>query len=154
MNRMKKLFSILIVCTMVLSLAACGGKEPQSATCKIEQNGAQVTMVLDAEGDKVTKITQTSTLALDSFTDEQKELLKESLNQAAEIYKEIEGVKYTSDVTDTEISETITINTDKETLKTVSEKGLLPITGDSDAASLSFSKSKESLKDAGWTIEE
>ena len=131
MNRMKKLIGILLVCCMAVSLFACGGsKEPQSATCTTEQDGVLITMVFDAEGDKVTKITQTSTLSLEGYTDDIIESIKTSVEDASDMYDGIDGVEHSAEITDTEITEKIVINADKDTLKEVISKGLLPIEGD------------------------
>ena len=154
MNRMKKLIGMLLVCCMAVSLFACGGKEPQSATCTTEQDGVLVTMVFDAEGDKVTKITQTSSLSIEGLSEDIIESVKEAVDDTAKTYDAIDGVEYSSEITDTELTEKIVINADKDTLKEVISQGLLPIEGDDDNVSvLSFSESIKALEDAGWTVE-
>lgn len=151
---MKKIISIMIACVMVLGLVACGGKEVESAAvCKIEQNGVEIEMVLDAKGDKITKIHQTSSISIEGYSEEQVQSLQDMVDQTAETYKAIEGITYEIEQDDTEIAEKISMNVgDKDTLKAVIDAGLLPVTGD-NVTQLSLKSTKEALKESGWTVE-
>lgn len=151
---MKRVVSMIAVCVMALGLMACGKEEVKSAAvCKIEQNGVPIEMVLDAKGDKITKINQTARISIEGFSEEQVNAIQETIDQAAAVYKEIEGVSYEIEQNDTDIAEKIIMNVeDKDTLKAVIDAGLLPVTGD-NITQLSLKKTKESLESAGWTIE-
>lgn len=151
---MKRIISIMVACVMVLGLVACGGKEVESAAvCKIEQNGVKIEMVLDAKGDKITKINQTSSISIEGYSEEQVQSLQDMVDQTAETYKAIEGITYEIEQDDTEIDEKISMNVgDKDTLKAVIDAGLLPVTGD-NVTQLSLKSTKEALEEAGWTVE-
>ncbi|MGC4020032.1 MAG: DUF1307 domain-containing protein [Muricomes sp.] len=117
-----RIISCLAVAMMVL--VGCGAKE-QTAVCTLEDStsGLVTQMVLDAKGDKITKLTQTNTVPLDGFPEEQKAALEESIKDIQAQYNAIEGTKYSFDATDTELKETIEIEVgNKETLKAVAEK--------------------------------
>lgn len=146
----KKLITMFLLVCMALAAVGCGAAKKQTATCTIEQNGAKVQMDLEAEGDKIVKLTQTSTVPLDGITDEIMEAVDQEIEAAKERFEGIDGVTYSSDKTDTELKEVIVINTDKETLKAVTEKGLLPVEGNTD--SLSLEATKKSLEKNGWTV--
>lgn len=146
----KKAAILLTLCLVFTVFAGCGKKE-QSATCTIEQNGAKVEMVLDAEGDKVVKLTQTTVVPLEGLDEDTAAVLEETLKQYEEIYAAYDSVKYEHEQSDTELKETVAIDLeDKDELKELSDAGLLPIEGDADTISLK--KSKEALEEAGWTV--
>lgn len=55
---MKKSVCFLAACIFMSGLTACSQEEVQNAaTATIEQNGVTMSMVFDAKGDTVTKIT-------------------------------------------------------------------------------------------------
>lgn len=151
----KKAALLLTLCLMFTVFAGCGKKE-QSATCTIERNGVAIEMVLDAEGDKVTKMTQTTISPLEGLDEdtaaELEEMeLEEMLKQCEENYAAYDSVTYEYELSDTEMKETVAIDLeDKDELKELSDAGLLPIEGDADTISLK--KNKEALEEAGWTV--
>ena len=153
---MKKLLSLIVVCALSFALAACGGTEIEevkgAATCTIEQDGVSVKMVMDAKGDVVTKITQTSVMSLEGIAEEQIEQLNAILEETKASYEGIGSVEYSAELTETELVETIVIPTDEETLAAVIEAGLLPVDGE-DVTALSLEMTKENLAAAGWTVE-
>lgn len=151
---MKRVISVIAACVMVLGLAACGGKEVKNAAvCKIEQNGAEIEMVLDAKGDKITKINQTVKISIEGYSEEQVQSLQDMVDQVAETYKEIDGITYEIEQDNTEIAEKISMDVEnKDTLKAVIEAGLLPVEGD-NVTKLSLKSTKEALEKAGWTVE-
>ena len=151
---MKRVISIIAACVMVIGLVACGEKEVKNAgECKIEQNGVEIKMVFDAKGDKITTLHQTSEIDIEGFSKEDVEMLQETIDKAAEVYEDIDGVSYEIKQDDAEIIEKIDMNVgDKDTLKAVIDKGLLPVTGD-NVTQLSLKETKKSLETAGWTME-
>ena len=68
---MKKAAGILLAGCMVVGLTACGGGKEETTTCTLEQNGVVIEMNLVAKGDKVTKLTQTSTINVEGYAEEQ-----------------------------------------------------------------------------------
>nr|WP_308000280.1 DUF1307 domain-containing protein [uncultured Merdimonas sp.] len=151
---MKKLLCVLLSCLMISALTACGGEEEvkDAAVGTIEQNGVTVTMRFDAAGDKITKITQESVVPIDGYTEEQIQAFRDAIEDATAAYEDIENVDYSWEETDTELTETIVIPTDKETLKAVIDAGLLPVSGD-NVTELSLEQTKEGLENSGWTFE-
>lgn len=151
---MRKILCVLVSCLMISALTACGKEEEikDAAIGTVEQNGISITMRFDAAGDRITKITQESVIPVEGYTEEQKQAVRDVVEKAAATYADIENVEYSSEETDSEIKETIVIPTDEETLTTVIDAGLLPVT-DSDVTALSLEQTKEGLQDAGWTFE-
>lgn len=151
----KSVISIISIFVMTMTvLAGCGNKQQQTATCTLKDpdSGLINEMILEAEGDTVTKLTQTNTVSLEGWTEEQLAYLDENVKAIEEQYNEIEGTQYTSSVTGTEFKEIIEIAMDnKDTLKAVTEKGLLPVEGSTER--ISFESTKKNLTDLGWTVE-
>lgn len=150
---MKKMICVILSSLMLLALTACGEEEVKDAAVgTVEQNGVSITMRFDAAGDTITKVTQESSIPLAGYTEEQIQTLRDSIADAAATYEAIENVEYSSEETETELKETIVIPTDEETLKTVIDEGLLPVSGD-NVTELSLEQTVEGLKEAGWTFE-
>ncbi|RGD75365.1 DUF1307 domain-containing protein [Anaerofustis stercorihominis] len=151
---MKKVLKVILALGLVFMMAGCGSKA-QTATFNYSSNGVDVKMVADAEGDTITKLTQTSTINTKNFNSSQIKQLKKVVEESKDTYKNIKGITYKAEESGDKIVETIIIPTDEETLKTVISKGLLPVTGSSgEVTKLSLDKTKESLQKAGWTLEE
>lgn len=150
---MKKILCAVLVCLMMFTLTACKEEEVKGAgKATIEQDGVTTTMVFDAEGDTITKVTQTSTMSIEGFSEEQLQMIRDAVADAEASYKEIGSVEYTTEEKDGQFVETIVIPTDEETLKAVVSAGILPVDGD-DVTELSLEQTEKSLGDAGWTIE-
>ena len=151
---MKKQLCALMAGAAVLCLTACGGgKEVQNAaTATLEQNGVTMTMSFDAKGDVVTKITQESVIDLSGYTDEMIDMLDSTVETAEETYADIEGVEYSCEQEDGKLVEKIVIPTDKDTLQTVVEQGLLPVDNE-NVTQLSLKATTDNLEESGWTIE-
>lgn len=159
---MKKMFkrvsAIVLSLMMVAALAGCGSQKEEKAVlrCKQEQQGYAVEMVFDAKGDRATRLTQIGTLDLTDLPEEAVAAVDDSLKQMEDTYKEMKGVEYSYKKEDKKITETIVIDLSEETIKAMSESGLLPVESNSDKAVkvISIKQSRESLEKNGWTIEE
>lgn len=151
---MKKQLCALMVGTAMLGLTACGGEEEvqNAATATLEQNGVTMTMTFDAKGDVVTKITQESVIDLSGYTEEQIDSLNSTVETAEETYADLENVEYSCEEEDGKLVERIVIPTDKETLQSVVEQGLLPV-DDENVTQLSLEATVDNLESSGWTIE-
>ena len=150
---MKKIVCVLLSSLMLLNMTACGEKEVKDAAVgTVEQDGVSITMRFDAAGDTITNITQESVMPIEGYTEEQIQTIRDSIADAAATYEAIENVEYSSEETDTELREVIVIPTDEETLKTVVDAGLLPVS-DENVTELSLEQTVEGLKEAGWTFE-
>lgn len=152
MKCMKRLFCLILTNLMILSLIGCGGKE-QSTTLLYEESGVTMEYKMDAKGDIVHTITQTSILDCSEYTEEEIAAIEELVAQTGASYEEYEGVTYESAVEGTTLKEIITIDaSNSDTLTTLSEAGLLPIDGDS--TKISLKKTVESLESQGWVVQE
>lgn len=151
---MKKIVCLLLVSLMMISVTACKEEEEVKGAGKatLEQNGVTTTMTFDAKGDTITKVTQTSAMSIEGFSEEQLQMIRDAVADAEASYKEIGSVEYTTEEKDGQFVETIVIPTDEETLEAVISAGILPVDGD-DVTELSLEQTEKSLGDAGWTIE-
>lgn len=150
---MKKWICALMAGALMLSVAACGKEEVKNAgKATMEQNGTTVTMSFDAKGDIVTKITQESVIDLSVYPEEAVAALDEAIAEAEATYAALEGVQYTCETTDQQMTETIVIPTDEDTLKAVVNQGLLPVEGENVTA-ISLEDTLDSLESSGWTVE-
>ena len=84
--------------------------------------------------------------------DEMIDMLDSTVETAEETYADIEGVEYSCEQEDGKLVEKIVIPTDKDTLQTVVEQGLLPV-DDENVTQLSLKATTDNLEESGWTIE-
>ena len=150
---MKKSVCVLAACIFMCGLTACSQEEVQNAaTATIEQNGVTMSMVFDAKGDTVTKITQESVIDLTGYTEEEIAAVNSTVEAAKEIYAELDGIEYSTEEKDGQIIEKIVMPTDEETLEVMIDQGLLPVS-DENITQLSLDATLENLESSGWTIE-
>lgn len=150
---MEKLLCSLMAILMVFSMVARGGGEPKTVVMNINQNGTNIDYQMDAEGDIVKKITQTSTLDCTGYTEEQIAAVEEACAEYATVYGEIESVTYETKIDGTNFTEIITIDAPNiDELKTIVELGLLQM--EDDAKFISLEKSIELLESQGFVIVE
>ena len=150
---MKKSVCVLAACIFMSSLTACSQEEVQNAaTATIEQNGVTMSMVFDAKGDTVTKITQESVIDLTGYTEEEIDAVNSTVEAAKEVYADLDGIEYSTEQKDGKIIEKIVMPTDEETLEMMIDQGLLPVS-DENITQLSLDATLENLENSGWTIE-
>jgi len=110
-------------------------------------------MQLEAKGDTIHTMTQTSTVEVGELTDEQKTLVEDEIKKAEANFADIKGAEYTYEFGDTELKETITIDmTDSDSLDQLSSKNLLPIQG--STSKISLKATRTNLEEQGWTVVE
>jgi len=144
---------LMAVGLSALMLIGCGSTKEQSVTLTNESSGVKVDMLLEAKGDTLQKMTQTSTLDISAYGEEYVDLFQEQIDLAEEKFEGITGATYSYDYGDTELKEIITIDmTDTDSLDKLSNENLLPIEGTTSKVSLE--KTKESLVGQGWTVVE
>lgn len=149
---MKKWCSFLLTAMLLFALTACGSKA-QTVTLLSEdtESGISTKYTMEADGDIVHTITQVTTMDCSDFTEEQIDVIKESVEQYKAIYGEVEGVTYDVEITDTAMTETIVIDASNETtMSALSESNLMPIEGE---GSISFEKTVDSMTEQGWTVQ-
>ena len=125
---MKKLFTLMLALLFVFSFTACGKSEPQTVTLHIEDSGVISQYVMEADGDVVHTIKQTTTMDCTGFVEEQFNIIDEAVAQYQAIYDAIEGVTYSVEVTETSMIEFLTIDaSNMDTIKALSDQGLMPV---------------------------
>ena len=147
---MKKYLTFLMAVILVFSFAACKKSDPQMVTLNIEDSGVLGTYTLEADGDVVHTIKQTTTMDCTGFVEEQFAIIKEAASEYETIYNTIKGVTYEVELTETSMIENLTIDaTNKEALKELSEQGLMPVeSGDY----ISLEKTVNSMEAEGWVV--
>ncbi|MCI5699441.1 MAG: DUF1307 domain-containing protein [Lachnospiraceae bacterium] len=152
MKRMKRMLCLILAALMLVSMAGCGAKE-QSTTLVLEQPGVTMEYKLDAKGDVVEIITQSSTIDCSMYGEDELQAIEDMISQVEPIYAGIDGVTYEVERGESTIIEVITIDASKsDTLKKLSESGMLPIDG--DASKISLKLTVESLESQGWAVKE
>lgn len=149
---MKKLFKLVFMLSLVITLVACGSSNKENNKVKLvgDMNGAYYEIILDAQGDKVITQTQITTITLADFDEDTQQLLIDSLEEYAKVYDEYDYVEYSSNMNDTEIIETIVLDLSKpKYIKELSEAGLLPIEGDKIVSYISLEKTVENIEEMG-----
>jgi len=111
-----------------------------------------MSMVFDAKGDTVTKITQESVIDLTGYTEEEIDAVNSTVEAAKEVYADLDGIEYSTEQKDGKIIEKIVMPTDEETLEMMIDQGLLPVS-DENITQLSLDATLENLENSGWTIE-
>lgn len=153
---MKKILSFVLMLCLALGLTACGGEEEQQdvLVCSMEQSGMTFTMNFDAAGDKITNVEQVTVVDTSGFAEDQIAQLRTAIEDASAAYAEVEGVEYSTEESEGEIREVISIPVDdEEVLQAVIDQGLLPVEGE-NVTELSLEQTRQNLEDSGWTVEE
>lgn len=152
MKRMKRMLCLILAALMLVSMVGCGAKK-QSTTLVFEQPGVTMEYKLDAKGDVVETITQSSIIDCSMYGEDEIQAIEDMISQVEPIYEEIDGVTYEVERGDSTIIEIITIDASKaDTLKKLSESGMLPIDG--EASKISLKLTVESLESQGWVVKE
>lgn len=158
---MRKVLIFVAACISALMMVGCGGGKEQSVTLTIEQSGATMDMILEAKGDIVHTMTQTSTVPLSNYGDVEDEAELEAIIEAIEVqaktieesYADIEGVDYSYNIENNEFNEEVKMDvSNSDTLEQLSEAGLSPVDG--NASKVSLKKTQEGLTESGWTVVE
>lgn len=176
----RKYVAIACICVVTAALAACGSSDNKETSaevskagsgtadasdadvtnealvCSIEEDGTKIEMYADAEGDKITSLTEITTVDTSQYTDEEKQQMDTVISDAKENTAGVDGVEYSIDEKDGIYTETVKMDL-KDHLKDITDAGVLQLEAVSDGDEieyLSLSSVKESLKEAGWTVEE
>lgn len=153
MKKMKRLMCMVLAGLIILSMAACGGSKPQTAVLTYEANGVTMEYKIDAKGDTINTITQTSSIDCSAYSEDDIATIQASMDEYAAIYEAYDGVKYETAVDGTTLKEIITLDvSDSDLVQSLSDAGLLPIEG--DGTKLSLDKTVENLESQGWTLQE
>lgn len=151
-KRYKKVFGVLLCAGVVL--VGCGDKD-ESTICELKQNGngmdMEITTTIVHNGDTVKQQNQKSIIKIDN--DVQYELLIEQMEKMglAEMTKDMDGVKYKldADASNKKIDEEMNINLEKISLEDYKKL----TNGQADTVKISYEKSVENIKKAGFACE-
>lgn len=151
---MKKILCTILASLIFFTFTACGSEpEEKCVIFTSEEDGITIDYQLDALDDTVQKITQTTTIDGSLFTEEQISIIISAADGYRATCKAIEGVTYSFETVDTDLIETITIDTtNSDSLQELNDSGLLYIDGTTDVISLE--KTIENLKELGMTEKE
>ncbi|MFV0364780.1 MAG: DUF1307 domain-containing protein [Suipraeoptans sp.] len=127
--------------------------EIQSATYKISQAGFELEIVLNAQDDIINKIIQSISISYEDNTEEEIATIEESISAKNEIYDNMDGITYTSEIKDKTLTERFEIDVTEENISEIISNSLLPITVSEDTDVLSFKALGEELENTGWTAE-
>lgn len=181
----RKFTVIACLCAMTFAIAACGSsgsQETGSVSSKaesevndtsaetsndqitkealagsIEQDGTKIEIHADADEkeDKITSLTQITTIDTSQYTDDEKQQMDTIVSEAKENIAGVDGVEYSADEKNGIYTETIKMDVNDH-LKEVIAAGVLQMEAVNDGEEikyLSLSSVRESLKEAGWTVE-
>lgn len=149
---MKKIACMLLTCFLMLAMTACGDiQKPEFATLTLSVDGIAISYELAAKNDIIHTITQVSTLEKAAFTYADVDSFEASFIEYEKMYSAMEGVTYSTESTDTALTETIVLDvSNSKTLQTLASQGLLPVEGSTKR--LSFSNTVEELQSQGWVL--
>ncbi|MDY5585084.1 MAG: DUF1307 domain-containing protein [Arcanobacterium sp.] len=151
-TRVKKIVASFVAVMFSLSLAACSSDTAtESKTFVMGNEFVQIEMTLEAKEDKVQTITQHSTIDTAKVTDT---AMLDTVREQVEITKEkmsdITGAEYKFTEKDGIMTEDMVLPVHtKELLDQITEKELLPVTGE-NVEFLSLEQSVKSLTAQGW----
>ncbi len=147
---MKKWFKMIFATFMLCMVVACGSKEATTTTLVGDFDGINYSIILDAEGDKVTQLTQITTMDLSGYDEETISLLEESIKEYETIYSEYDCATYTTELSDVEFKETITFDLSKpDYINELAEAGVLPLENDEKVAYISLKESIANYEELG-----
>lgn len=171
---MKRRFALAAcLCAAAISMTACGASNENTAAstaketsgdqvtndalvCSIDQDGTKIEMHADAQDDRITSITQITTVDTSQYTDEEKKKMDAIVSDAKKNMGKIDGVEYSLNEADGIYTETIKMDT-KDHLKEIVAAELLQVkavNSGEEVEYLSLSSIRDSIKEAGWTIEQ
>ena len=146
----KKIMCGVLAVMMLFCLTACGSSaKDQTVVLTYEQDGVSMEYKMDAKGDVIQTITQTSTIDCSAYTEDDIALIEASIQEYAAIYEEYDGVDYSSETVDNAIIEIIKLDvSDSALVQSLADAQLLPIEG--EGTTLSLEKTVENLTSQGW----
>ena len=150
---MKKTVVGFIALLGIFFLASCGanGASQKTKTFTNEQNGVQMELVLNYEGDEVKKQTANNIMPYSSVGVSTKEEAKQLLDPIAKQYQAIKGIDYSLDYGEDAATESLTI--DYSNLDYDAAKQLPGVTFEGDTSNgISMERTEKMLLDQGYTL--
>jgi uncharacterized lipoprotein YehR (DUF1307 family) len=149
-DKMKKAVVGFIALLGIVFLASCGSNQ-KNKTFTNEQNGVQMELVFNYEGDEVKKQTANNVMPYSSIGVSTKEEAQQLLDPIAKQYKAIKGIDYSIDYGDDEATESLTI--DYTDLDYEAAKQLPGVSFEGDTSNgISMERTEKMLLDQGYTL--
>ncbi len=155
---MKKLVKLLLCMTLVLALTGCG--KEQTATYKMEQDAMGIkisdTYVINAKGDKVTKMEEVCSIDISALDDEQKESVVATYDEQYGAMKDSAPDSVVIDISSDANSYTVKVvyNIEGADLKALADAGYIEASNDGKILYVSFKQTCDGLEASGYSIVE
>lgn len=157
---MKKLVKLLLCMSLVLALAGCG--KEQTATYELKQDAMGITIsdtyVINAKGDKVTKMEEVCAIDISSLSAEEKELIVSTYDAQYGAMKDAAPSSVVFDISSNDTTYTVKVvyNIDGADLAELQEAGYIEAATGDDGKILyvSFKQTCEGLEQGGYTLVE
>lgn len=144
---MKKTVIIITALLLVLSLTGCGKKTV--VVCTMDQDHMVSANTLEANGDKVTKLSYDNTVYLSKVGMDQAAMQAE-VDNIYEAYTTTKGVSYSYDFSDDVFHETMTIDLTQTKMADLKQLGIME-NSDEKASSISLKMTLANMESAGYT---
>jgi len=144
-KNMKKLTTIIVILLLILPIAGCGKKS--TVICTYEEGFMTAVNTLEAEGDKIVKLTYDNSANLTEGRIDH-DTMQASVDNAIDLYSGTDGVSYTYEFEGDFFHETLTFD-----MKTVSAADLVKmgITSDSKSSGVSLKLTIENMEASGFS---
>ncbi len=141
---MKKIIAVLCI----LCLAACQEKpnETKTTVCEGEINGVSITNTYEYEDDKILKQTSVNVMDLKGIDED---MVLNSVEQFKESISGIKGISYEYTIENQVLNEKVIIDYTQTSMKELLDSNL--VTGEENAAYVSYEQTIEGQKEAGFT---
>lgn len=153
MKKIVKLLSVLFLAMVVLTSCSSNAAEKDVLVGTMKSEDYTITISYDGikSKDVLTQLNQVSVIDLSSQSDEVIKSLEEAAKQYASSYEQIPGAKYTFEIKDKIMTETVVIPLKGDSLKKAIELGLLPVT-DQNAQIISLQQTEQYMRDSGYEV--
>lgn len=158
MKAIRKIATILLAVGMILSLAACGGTEKTltmrgDASDQLGGIPSTDTWIMTAKNDVIQTIKEVMEIDLSEYDEETKETISSTVgNLLMETAQGIEGVTCVDRTEGNTYIVELTIDCNADTLKEVTDTGLLTL--ENDAERISLKQTQTSLEAQGYEVVE
>ncbi|MDV7751551.1 YehR family lipoprotein [Enterococcus casseliflavus] len=135
-------------------MASCSsGAKEETKTFTMDQNGVSMELVFTYEGDKVKTQTANNVMPYSAIGVTTKEEAQTVLDPIAEQYQQVKGLDYSLDYTDSEATESLTINYDELDYDSAKQLPGVSFEGNTENG-ISMERTEEMLLDQGYKLKE
>lgn len=133
--------------------AVARGTKEETKTFTMDQNGVSMELVFTYEGDKVKTQTANNVMPYSAIGVTTKEEAQTVLDPIAEQYQQVKGLDYSLDYTDSEATESLTINYDELDYDSAKQLPGVSFEGNTENG-ISMERTEEMLLDQGYKLKE